>query len=180
MPARNKRFSESWEVAHLQMIFFPRKSPRELDQDWFRDLTGKPPKEAISKPHEVVEVGAYDSLALNLTVDLLKIVFTIQPQVDPNSLTDFPALTSRPEDAIKSFLQLMGQWVDTRPRPPAIRRIGFAGRFVQRTKNPKNAYRRLKEFLTTVKLDSRTPTREFCIGTARIRFGYSTWLFIIN
>jgi hypothetical protein len=164
-PVVRKSSDAPWEATHFQMVFFPTVSPREVRQNWFRDLTGVSPKESASQPHEIVCVGQSGEMMLTLTVDLLRVAFGVQPLVKPDDASPLQTISSSPEAAAKSFLTLMSRW--TKKQSLTIKRIGFSGRLIQRAKKLDAAYRMLKTHLPALKLDSHS--RDFIYRINRPR-----------
>jgi hypothetical protein len=165
MPPKKTRAAAGWEAAHLQVILFPTTSPREITQAWFRELTGKPAQEGIVKPLESVDVGPFEKWMLHLQIDLLRIVFTLQPQVPPDDLVWFPTLGDSIREPMDSLISLVLKWRDSCDMD--VKRIGLTGRLIQRTRNQSSGYRLLKTYLPTVKLGSGCTDLIFRINRPR-------------
>jgi hypothetical protein len=165
--ARKAKTSDvPWEVARLQAIFFPVQSPREISQDWFRDLTGEKPEQTLAQQAEAVSVGPYRGAMFNLTIDLLRIVFTLHPKPDKEKPNAFATLEETPADSCKALIALVGRWID-RNRQMPIKRIGFAGLLMQRTKDQRSGYGILKNYLPTVTFSPKCTDLLFRINRPR-------------
>jgi len=156
----------SWEVAHLQAIVFPVTSPREISQDWFREITGERPEQTSAQQAEAVAVGPYQGGMLNLTVDLLRILFTLHAKPGKEAPSVFATLDESPANACKSFVSLVGRWIDHSRLP--IKRIGFAGRLIHRTKDQRAGYRVLAKFLPTLTFSPHCSDLLFRINRPRV------------
>jgi hypothetical protein len=156
----------SWEVAHLQAIFFPVDSPREIRQDWFREITGERAEQTTTQQAEAVAVGPYQGGMLNLTVDLLRILFTLHAKPGKETPSIFATLDESPTDACRSFVSLVGRWIDHSDL--SIKRIGFAGRLIHRTKDQRAGYRVLEKFLPTLTFSPHCSDLLFRINRPRV------------
>jgi hypothetical protein len=166
MAKRVAKRAAGWEASHLQAIFFPLASPRAIQQDWFRDLTGVAPDQSLATQHEAVQIGQCGNCMLHVEANLLKVALTLMPKADPDSTEMIATLDGTVPDSVASILDLAGHWIDIARLP--IKRIGFAGRLIQRIKNKATGYRILKQFLPTVRLDSSSSDLMFRINRPRV------------
>ena len=146
--------ADAWKPTLLRLVAFPVQSPVELDQQWFRELTGAEPPESVKRPTERVDQGIYGEVALNLSVDLLRVVLTVSPQIDTTTPPEqFPTLGPL-QLAFTSFSKLATKWLAG--KHPPIKRLSFVGTLAQFTKNQRLGYRLLGNYLPDVKIDAHS------------------------
>jgi hypothetical protein len=149
--SRARPSPNAWRPLQMQLIAFPSAAPISTQQDWWRDVGGQEPAESIRKPRERADTGPLADCSLTLTVDLLKITWTIAPRLDPETPPDsFVALAPYPE-ARDRFIQLVRPWLSE--LCPAIRRLGVGAVLIQDTESHADAYRLLDTYLPAIDVD---------------------------
>jgi hypothetical protein len=172
---------DSWQPNQLQIVVFPKTPMVGVHQRWWQQLTGRDPDETSTKKLESTVVGEFNEWSLVLTVDLLRIIWTLTPKTDPaNPIISMPTLGAYLL-ARDAFLKPMKTWITS--LCPPIKRMAFAGLLVQGAESHGDAYQLLQRYLIrTVQIDPastdfqyrinrRTPSVRSALSINRL----STW-----
>ena len=143
---------------HLQMIVFPDAPAVDLRQSWYTDLTDEPPQEAVKRGHERYDKGPVpgrENADLTVSVDILKISFTVTPRMTAELLNQENPADRLPtlgpfSEACDWFVGLMARWLAG--QHPPIKRLALNGKLVQYAASHESAYRKLSGYIPTVKL----------------------------
>lgn len=142
--------ANAWQAQYLRCISFPVAPQNAVNQNWWRELTGADRETRVEKRREVEEEGTVDGIALNLSIDLLRIQWSAAPRLSADSLPEgFPTLGP--------FLQWRGWFRDLMhrwfPLSPEIRRLAFAGVLLQPVRTRDEGYELLNSYLRWLDLD---------------------------
>jgi hypothetical protein len=161
MPAKKAKLlpsADAWRPMQLQMIAFPDAPAVDLGQSWYTDVAGQPPQEAVKRGHERFDKGpapGMKSADLTVAVDLLKITLTVTPRITPEVLNQLdpveriPTLGPFPQ-ARDWFVELMAGWL--KGKHPPLKRLAFSGKLIQFTDSQESAYKKVSNYLPTVRL----------------------------
>jgi hypothetical protein len=138
-------------VESLRLTGFTEQSVRLAETTWWSDVTGAEPQQRMSMPGQGTfqDVGSFGEQALVLSVQAGRIDWFLTPpavagvQAGIRSAGVFPA-------AFSAFLEPMLRWF--RVSPPLIR-LAFGAVVLVPVESKENGYRRLSEFLPTVRID---------------------------
>jgi hypothetical protein len=161
--------ADVWKPLHLQLVVFPTTSPVDLDEDWFRDLTGKAATSITKRPVDRTYMGDFGHAgsSLSINVDLLRITITVGPKIDPEKMPmQFPTLGTV-SAILPSFVKLCDKFLKIKYPPIAIKRLGFSGRLLQLMKSHASGYKLLGTYLPTVRIDPRSHDFIFRINRKR-------------
>jgi hypothetical protein len=141
-----------WRPNQLQLVVFPITSPVDVDESWWRRATGEEPAESSKKRYEITITGPYGGGNLVLTVDQLRIIWTLTPYIDAlNPPLTMPTIGFYPGSR-DIFIQLMRPWVIN--HCPKIKRMAVTGLLMQEEKSHDEAYYLLQRYLQgSVKID---------------------------
>ncbi len=141
-----------WRVNQVQLVLFPTAPPTDVDEAWWRRVTGEEPAETNKKRHEITISGPYVSSNLVLTVDVLRIIWTLTPHIDAlNPPLTMPTIGVYPT-VRDLFVELIRPWIIT--HCPKIKRMAVTGLLVHEVDSHNGAYRLLQRYLQqTVKVD---------------------------
>jgi hypothetical protein len=133
----------------LRLIAFPSDAQAALKQDWWEQLTGSQ-GESIRKLAERVDTGVVDGRSLSLIIDQLRITWSADPYLAPDTLPTEPPMLGALTDECDWFAHLIDRWL---PNCPKVRRLAFFGRFFQRTDSRGDSYRLLERYLPGIRVD---------------------------
>src|SRR5438445_8927439 len=87
MTTSPRRFPDlsHWQPMQLQVIVFPTSSQLVVKQEWWKGLTGEEPASIERKLHQRVERGRFRDCALDLTIDLARVLWSALPHIDLES-----------------------------------------------------------------------------------------------
>ncbi len=140
----------AWHAQYLRLIAFPVEPQVAVEQNWWRELTGAEPESSTKRRHEREDVGVYEGFALSLSIDLLRIQWTLAPRFDPAVTLDQPAMLGQFVERQPWFTGVMSQWL---LRCPPIKRLAFAAALLQPVQEHGEGYRRLDQYLRCVDVD---------------------------
>jgi hypothetical protein len=160
--------ADVWEPLHIQLVIFPNISPVDLNEDWFRDITGKKATESKVEPHLRIYAGDLDDFGiLNITIDQLRIVLTVGPKVDVETMPAlFPTLGPI-NTTIPSFVRVGAKLLKAGCSQMKVMRLGFICRIVQPVKDHNSGYKTLRQYLPTVNLDPKSTDFMYRINRRR-------------
>ena len=143
---------DSWQPSQLQIVVFPKTPMVGVHQNWWNQITGRDPNETSTKKLETTTTGDFNEWSLLLTVDLLRVMWTLSPKLDPESPpTGMPTLGAYTL-ARKAFLDQITNWFAS--SCPPIKRMAFAGLLMQEATSHEDAYKLLHHYLKkTVQID---------------------------
>jgi hypothetical protein len=179
--------ADRWEPLQLQLIAFPTAPPVDVEQEWFRDITGDDPTESQKKKHERFDKGPYQDADLMVAADLSRVVVSVTPRVP--ILADVPTalLTlGKFDHAVYSFSDVANRLL-SRKDFPSVTRLSFAGKVTQQTKTHETGYQTLGKYLSGVKLDPKSSDfvyrinrpRPFAGGIKNLTINrLSTWMVV--
>jgi hypothetical protein len=154
-----------WRPMLLQLVLFP-TSPNAGDQKWWEGVTGQEPAESNRKGLERTDSGVLPDCALSVSIDPLKISWTMMPRTDSEELLATAPLTLRPfPESAERFVALMSPWLSD--QCPPIKRLGFAGSLIQDSPSHPDAYRLLGCYLPAVKVDPNSYDFQYRINRKR-------------
>jgi hypothetical protein len=137
-----------WRPTQLQLLLFPTSPPSMMHHEWWQGVMQDTPDETLKKRHEFTQMGTLGDNSVNLTADLVKLVWTISPRINAEEApTTIPTLGTFAE-AVESFVKLFRDWI-TNGSPP-IKRLGFATSLILPATDHAEAYRFLGEWLDPV------------------------------
>jgi hypothetical protein len=141
-----------WRANQLQLVVFPMTLPANVAEDWWRLATGQDPVEVTKKRSETTVTGPYGDGNLVLTVDQLRIFWTLTPRIDvQNPPLSLPTIGDYPGTR-DIFAELTRPWIAA--NCPPIKRMAFTGLLMQEADSHKDAYRLLQRYLEQfVKID---------------------------
>lgn len=144
---------QEWRAQYTKLIAFPSDPPLGVEQDWWRAIAGVRSETSLRKPQKQEDSGPFEDVALSLEIDPFRVTWIVSPRIDPeNAPNEFP--TVGPAFGRRDWLlQLMGRWLDN---CPPIKRLAFAGSFLQFVESKEEAYRRLNRYLPGVEVDADT------------------------
>lgn len=135
-----------WQVESLRLTVFLAPGAVVVDSAW-EDLVGKPPEASVRRPVHQDEGGFEDG----------RLILATQPsRVDWLYTADLGKIeTGLPtvgsfSDAVSKFQQLMHRWLKG---CPPITRLAFGAILLQPVDNRIEGYKRIVEYLPSVKLD---------------------------
>jgi hypothetical protein len=157
---------ELWRPNQLQLIVFPTVAPANVDENWWRQATGREPAESTKKRTETTIAGPYGDANLVLTADLFRVVWTLMPQLDPlNPPMSLPSLGAYPA-ARDIFAGLVSAWITG--YCPQIKRMAFTGLLIQEAASHEDAYRLLQRYLQpTLRIDPESTDLIYRINRPR-------------
>lgn len=152
-----------WETQYLQLVVFTTEPALELQQQWWRNLTGAEP-ESSRKRGQREEKGVFHDASFSVTTDLLRIIWIAGPYLNPaEPPEEIPFLGPFPE-ARGWFADAMAQWL---AQCPPINRLGFAARLFHPTPNRDDSYRLLSNFLPAVEIELASQDFQYRINRRR-------------
>jgi hypothetical protein len=159
MPAgKNKSPSRDlWLPLSLQLIAFPDVPPLEIKQAWFNDLVGEKPQEIFDNRINKIYSGPFQDCMLKISLEPLKVTVAVQPNIvadAENQKTDFVPTLGPFTPACDKFYRVAQKWLNG--SHPPIKRLAFAGKVIQKTKNHSSAYRLISRYLPAVKVDPKS------------------------
>jgi hypothetical protein len=156
----------SWQAMQLQLITFPKAPQLNIEQNWWRDLMGEEPEEQSRKRMERTDQGPFHRNALVLTVDVIRVIWTVAPRIDAENLPEGPPLLGTFVENRVPFCDLMATWLGK--ECPPVTRIGFAGRFFLKTPSHEDSYRLLDAYLPGVAVDPASTDFQYRINRKRL------------
>lgn len=148
---------EAWRVQNMRLIAFPREPQSAVPQSWWREVTGAEPESVSERrqKQEKEESGVYEGTLLTLGLDLLRIQWTVAPQLDAESinLEEQPPVLGPFVQRKNWFRDLMERWL---PRCPPIHRLAFTASLLQPTSNHQTGYELLNRYLRWVDIDPQS------------------------
>jgi len=140
----------AWQAQYLRLITFPTEPWVAREQNWWQDLAGAEPESSTRKRHEREVVGIYQGFSLSLSIDLLRIQWSMAPRIDPSVAQDQPPTLGQFIERQNWFTGLMNEWL---VQCPPVKRIAFAGTLLQPVQDHAEGYRRLDQYLRCVDVD---------------------------
>jgi hypothetical protein len=139
----------AWLAQSFQLIAFPTEPALDLDQHWWRELTGDEP-ELLKKRHVREEKGVFQKFQFSVTIDLIRIIWTAQPNIDAeNPPEGVPVLGSFP-DARDWFVERMEAWL---PHCPPITRLAYCAKVMLPVKTREEGYVALRDYMHHLDVD---------------------------
>ncbi|MEX2174144.1 MAG: hypothetical protein WD872_07265 [Pirellulaceae bacterium] len=155
-----------WQASNLELIGFPIEPERALEQSWWESLAGAD-YESTRKRHERVDVGAFDEKSLFLTIDALRVKWTLGPLVKISAADGVGAVPFAgpfPETCGR-FSSLMARWLND--SCPPIRRLAFGAKLLIPTEGREPSYELLDRWLSAVKVDQSSTDFQYRINRKR-------------
>jgi hypothetical protein len=141
------------QTESLRLTAFLSPSERVREPTWWSDLTGSQPETRVSRPAsgEFQDIGPFENrrLVLSLVPGRVDWILTLPaptPDDNPNEVKSiglFPGI-------LDVFLPPMQRWL---PESPAIVRLAFGAILLEPVPGRQSGYRRLSEYLQTVRID---------------------------
>ena len=165
-----------WELLQIQLIAFPIESQFSVRRDWWRELCGNDPSATSRNALQLIEQGEYLGQILTVAIDLPRVSWSLNPKINPE-VELHPIQTIGPfPDVRDQFVELMKRWVAD--KCPAIKRIGLAGKMVQRIVDHDAGYTLLGRYLKTVQVS--LDSSEFLYRINRHRQSVSISTLMLN
>jgi hypothetical protein len=157
---------DSWQSNQLQIVVFPKTPMVGVNQNWWRQVTGRDPDETSTKKLETSATGEFNEWNLVLTVDLLRIIWTLSPKIDPaNPSLGMPILGAY-AIARDAFLEAMKAWIAS--SCPPIKRMAFVALLIQGAESHEDAYQLLQRYLIkTIQIDPLSTDFHYRINRRR-------------
>jgi hypothetical protein len=153
MAEERRRIGANLRTESLRLTAFLPPNERVREPTWWSDLTGAQPENRVSRPGtgELQDVGPFENRVLVLShqpgrVDWVLTLPAPTPDDDPTearSIGFFPEI-------LNVFLPLMSRWLE---KSPPVVRIAFGAVLLEPVPDKPSGYRRLSEFLQTVRID---------------------------
>jgi hypothetical protein len=148
---------EVWQAQNLRLIAFPREPQFAVRQNWWQQLTGADPENVLEKrqKQEREESGSFQGSLLTLSLDLLRIQWTVSPRFDIENLpgVQVPPVLGSFMEKQAWFRGLMEQWLQ---HCPPIHRLAFTASLLQSVPDHQAGYRMLDRYLRWVDLDPQS------------------------
>jgi hypothetical protein len=139
-----------WQAQYLRLISFPVEPQNSVQQNWWHDLTGADRERRVEKKREVEEEGTFDGLSLSLSIDLLRLQWTVAPRLSAENLPDELPVLGQFLQRKDWFSNLMRRWLAS---SPPVSRLAFAGVLLQPVESPEAGNAMLDRYLRWVDID---------------------------
>jgi hypothetical protein len=141
-----------WRPSSLQLVLFTMTPHVNVAQEWWQQVTGSEPNETTKKRQELTITGDYGDANLVLSIDHLRIIWTLSARIDPLS----PPLTLPTIAAYSSardvFANLISPWIAE--LCPQIKRMAVTGLLMRECNSHEAGYYMLQRYLEhAVKID---------------------------
>jgi hypothetical protein len=142
-----------WQAQYLRCISFPVQPQHAVAQNWWHELTGTDRESRVEKKREIEEEGTVEGVALSLSIDLLRVQWTVAPRISAENAPDgFPVLGPflQWRDWFRNLLQ---RWFAL---SPPVRRLAFAGVVLQPVATRDEGYGLLDRYLRWLDVDPQS------------------------
>jgi hypothetical protein len=162
------------EILRLTAFLAPSKPPTQ--QTWWADLVGTQPETMASKPGrgESQEAGALGNCTLTLSVQPGRVDWLLTKRLEESVLPE-TGWAGPFKETLDLFIKLMTRWLQN--SPPLVR-LAFGAIVHEPAQDRVEAYRKLAQYLSDVKIDPERsedffyqinrPRRSETIGTLKI------------
>ena len=141
-----------WQARSLRVTAFPSPSAKIGEPKWWRELLGADAEtrnQRVSRG-ELVEHGPFDTGLLTLTINPIRIDWTLSFRPEPDSGVGIPSLGGF-QEAGDRFIKLMEEWFGLATSPP-LRRVAFGAILDQLVDNHEEGCHILAKYLSCVQL----------------------------
>ncbi|MER3422349.1 MAG: hypothetical protein C4293_03070 [Nitrospiraceae bacterium] len=166
----NELSAEKWKTQLLRMTVFPLRDFAPPTDSWWVALTGQDSDSKTSRPKkgEYEEEGNFESTRLILKIEPSRIDWVMRPlEVDDKEEPVFPVLGEFSKN-IDGFQQLMLRWLSMDVCPP-VKRLAVGATLIQPVHDRIAGYKRLLEYLPSIKDINPEETSDFLYQINRPR-----------
>lgn len=142
-----------WQAQYLRLISFPVEPQNSVQQNWWHDLAEADRESRVDKKLQVEEEGVFEGLSLLLSIDLLRLQWTVAPRLLADNLPQGPPTLGPFLQWKDWFRNHMHRWLTM---SPPIRRLAFAAVLVQPVENREAGYAMLDRYLRSVDIDPQS------------------------
>jgi hypothetical protein len=139
-----------WQAQYLRLIGFPDQPQNSVQQNWWHDLTGIDPETRVRRRLEVEEEGVFEGNSFSLSIDLLRLQWTLAPRMSPDNLPQGPPTLGSFIEHKERFRFHMHNWL---AMSPPVKRLAFTGVLVQPVESREAGYDLLNCYLRCVDID---------------------------
>jgi hypothetical protein len=152
----------AWQVQTLRLTAFPGPSAQIIEPTWWRDLRGEEPEIRSSSPRKggLREEGPFADGNLILGFQPMRIDWLYAPISDEKEQAEGFLTIGSLDNAITTFAPLMNRWFELDTCPP-VQRLAFGAIIMQPVEDLRTGYRRLMQYLRSVRLENVNNASDF-------------------
>jgi hypothetical protein len=158
--------TSAWQLEFARLIAFPAQPPISLEQHWWQNVAGEPPKDSASTREDNVraERGSFQGVLLALTVHPNRIIWEARSRAVVDWSGNFPTLGPFREK-LDWFVELLGPWLMN--SCPSVLRLALSAKLLQTAASAEEAYQVLAVYLPDVKKELDSNPNDFLLQINR-------------
>jgi hypothetical protein len=169
MPINENKMVANWQVESLRLSAFLAPSVRVKDENWWARITGSEAETKTIKTTrgEIAEAGTFEDNLLSLSVQPGRVDWFLTPHQSKieNSEIHIKSVGRFP-NVLDGFIRGMEQWLSI---SPAVVRLAYGAVLLEPVDTKEVGYRRLSEYLKTMRVDEASQDFFFQINRPRRR-----------
>jgi hypothetical protein len=143
----------AWQLEFVRLIAFPASLTGCFEQEWWKELAGKPPDDFVSTRRKEAreDKGTFQGAMLSLNVAIPHLIWEARPPAVVDESGNFPTFEEQYRERLDWFAKLLNRWL--KASCPALLRLAFSAKLLRPAANATEAYRALADQLPKVDLE---------------------------